>query len=109
MKLAVFGQHEKFDGAIEGLKISPTEIHLPSELPLEEACQKKKLVVKRYGIDWGSIDAPGAVVATNKFGKEYNKRAPMYRRELMLNNIDAVLLLGDDTNNQYIELSLIHI
>lgn len=102
MKLAIFGNDTDLAVALKDLKIKPTEIHAPKEYSVEEVCKSNKITLKRYEIDWKSIDMPGAVIAENKFG-QYNKRAPMVRRDMILANIDSVLLIGDTTDNSYVE------
>lgn len=106
MKLAVFGTQNELETALASLKIEPEEVHAPSEFTIDSICKARKITLKKYGIDWDSIDLPNALVKTNKNGKEYNARAPMVRNSMILDNATHVLLLGQDNGNQYIEKSV---
>jgi len=48
-----------------------------------------------YPADWDNLDAPGAVIRTNRFGKPYNVVAGHQRNALMAANADALIAIWD--------------
>lgn len=48
-----------------------------------------------YKADWKNLDAPNAIIRTNRYGEEYNKRAGLDRNELMAQNGDVLLAIWD--------------
>lgn len=51
--------------------------------------------VEFFHADWDDIDAPGAVIKTNRAGKKYNALAGHWRNQKMADYADALLLIWD--------------
>lgn len=49
--------------------------------------------VQRYPAAWDNLDAPGAVIRTNRRGQKYNANAGFDRNRQMAENADAVLVM----------------
>lgn len=50
-----------------------------------EWCKEKGYAWHEVPADWNNLDAPGAVIKTNKHGKQYNARAGFDRNKEMAN------------------------
>lgn len=51
--------------------------------------------VRPYPADWNNLQAPGAVIKRNKFGRKYNAKAGIDRNEKMAQNADALIAVWD--------------
>lgn len=49
----------------------------------EKWAVERSIPVIPFPADWNNLDAPGAVIKENKYGKLYNKRAGFDRNQLM--------------------------
>lgn len=58
----------------------------------ENWAKKQGLLVKKFPAKWKDLDAPGAVIKSNAFGK-YNANAGFDRNKVMVDYGDAVLAL----------------
>lgn len=110
MRVAIFGNGE-FDKAFTGLGlVGIKEILVQAESmmvgPLKHYCQENQIILRQYGIDWNNVDYPDAVIKTNKFGKQYDTRAPGRRNQTILSDSNTVVLLGNDVNQVYVEKSI---
>lgn len=59
--------------------------------------QKNNIPVKSFPANWNDINVPGAVVLTNKWGKQYNKLAGIQRNKDMHDYADAGLAMTKGT------------
>lgn len=59
----------------------------------EQWAQSHGVPVDRYDAKWDDITAPGAEVAVNRQGRQYNRLAGFQRNDLMAENADAVLVM----------------
>lgn len=51
---------------------------------------------KRFPADWDNLDAPGALIKTNKYGKKYNAKAGHDRNGAMRDYADAAVVFRVD-------------
>jgi len=51
---------------------------------------------KRFAADWDNLDAPGAIIKTNKYGKKYNAKAGIDRNGDMRDYSDAAVVFRVD-------------
>ncbi len=51
--------------------------------------KSQKIPVEHFPAKWDDLDTPGAIIKTNKFGKEYNAKAGHDRNKLMGEEADA--------------------
>lgn len=56
----------------------------------ERYAKENGLILKIFKPDWKNLDAPGAIIKENDYGK-YNSRAGMDRNEKMVDEADNVL------------------
>ena len=57
--------------------------------------RNNNIEVKTFIPDWNDIDAPGAVVKKNRWGKKYNSKAGFDRNEKMGEYADALIAIWD--------------
>lgn len=62
---------------------------------LETGLADFKIHKKIFEAKWDDLNAPGAVIKTNKQGKKYNVRAGYTRNKLIIDNADIVLAFWD--------------
>ena len=63
---------------------------------INEYAQSKKLEVESYGINWNDLSGDNVSIATNKWGKEYNKNAPANRTAEIVDDCDAMIIIDDN-------------
>ena len=56
------------------------------------------LPIEEYKPDWDDVDAPGAVVKTNSYGKPYNAMAGMHRNTVMAKRCTHVMAFWNGTS-----------
>lgn len=60
----------------------------------ERYAQENKLKLKLFPADWNNLKQKGAVIATNKWGKKYNKNSGFFRNEEMRDYADALIAIN---------------
>jgi len=55
----------------------------------EKWANDRKIPVISFPADWNNLDAPGAIIKTNKYGQPYNIRAGFDRNQLMADYASA--------------------
>lgn len=56
---------------------------------------QNELTVTHFPADWDNIEAPGAVIRINKWGRKYNAKAGYDRNEKMAQYADALIAIWD--------------
>lgn len=62
---------------------------------LEIFAEENGLQYEIIPIDWNDLDAEGAVVKTNTWGKEYNAMAPIAQKRNMIDDCDYAVIIDD--------------
>jgi hypothetical protein len=57
--------------------------------------QEKGIPFTEFPAEWDNLNAEGAVIKTNKYGKEYNANAGFQRNKDIVNNADIVVSFWD--------------
>lgn len=57
--------------------------------------QQENVVCYEFPADWDNLDAPGAVIRTNRYGKQYNAKAGHDRNAAMAEVADGLLAFWD--------------
>ena len=65
----------------------------------ERWAEENGVPVKPFPADWDNLAAPGAVVRTNNFGKQYNVRAGYDRNQEMAEYGDVLIAIWDGVSN----------
>lgn len=68
-----------------------------------EWAKERKLNTERYPARWDDLEHPDAIIAINKWGKEYNKNAgPIRNRQMIVEGKPDLVIAfpgGNGTNN----------
>lgn len=85
--------------AIEASTFKPSSFITMENTQIEDVISEysasKKLEYESYSIEWNDLDAPGAEIAINKWDKEFNKNAPNYRTDRVIEECDAMIIIDD--------------
>jgi hypothetical protein len=85
--------------AIEASTFKPSSFITMENTQIEDIISEysasKKLEYESYSIEWNDLDAPGAEIAINKWDKEFNKNAPNYRTDRVIEECDAMIIIDD--------------
>lgn len=63
----------------------------------ERWADENNVPVQPFPAEWNNLKQKGAVVATNSWGKKYNKNAGFFRNELMAEYADALIAIETGT------------
>jgi predicted Rossmann fold nucleotide-binding protein DprA/Smf involved in DNA uptake len=55
--------------------------------------KKNKIKLQEHKPEWDNLEAEGAVVRTNSYGKQYNARAGFDRNQTIVDDSDAIIAL----------------
>jgi len=61
----------------------------------EKWAEERRLPVSYFRPKWDDLEAPGAVIKVNSYGKQYNARAGHDRNEEMAKHADALIAIWD--------------
>lgn len=70
----------------------------------KEFAENNSLTVHPMPADWDNLDAPGAVIRTNKYGKKYNVKAGEDRNIEMGKFADALLVIWDGVSTGTVQM-----
>lgn len=105
MKVVVYGSRETSDynqvvEAIEktGLKIKELVVASTKDVGanVESYAKTKKIKLKIIKPEWDNLEADGAVVKTNSYGKEYNSRAAFDANQKIAEYVDCAIEVSYD-------------
>lgn len=65
----------------------------------ENWARKNGIPVAGFPANWDNVDAPGAVIRTNRYGKKYNVLAGYWRNQQMADYADALVAIWDGKSN----------
>lgn len=106
MKVCIFGSrefnnYELLKKAIESSGFEITEVVSGTANGADKLgerwAKENNIPIKKFPALWDDLNAPGAVVAVNKWGKEYNKMAGHQRNSEMCEYADAFITICGGT------------
>jgi hypothetical protein len=64
----------------------------------EQWGHENEIEVKIFEAEWDNVDRAGAKIATNKWGKEYDKMAGLHRNTIMADHGTHLIAINEGTN-----------